>query len=371
VTTSRRDFLRISAGTAAALSLGFRSAPPPPAPLGRSLRLLILGGTSFLGPHQIRLALERGHSVSTFNRGRTRPALYPELFDRVEQLVGDRDSDLDALRGRSWDAVIDNSGHSVQWARASAELLADSVRNYVYVSSTGVYFPYHTVGATEELQPPLADDPPREVPSYGVMKALSEREVQRAFGDRAIIVRPNYIVGPGDTTDRFPYWPVRIAQGGEVLLPGGPSDIVQFMDVRDLTRFMFHLIEGGQTGVFNVGGPYPTPTTVTEMAYGIRAVTTEPVEWVWVDDYDFLREVGIGAMVPWVMPRGNSLGHTRVSYQKAVAHGMTYRPLADTVRDTLAWWASDAVPAERRAEPNFVLDREREARIIEAWRARG
>jgi len=203
------------------------------------------------------------------------------------------------------------------------------------------------------------------------MKTLSEREVQDAFGDRAIIVRPNYIVGPGDTSDRFPYWPVRIAGGGEVLVPGGFEDPVQFMDVRDLTEWMIRLVEEGVTGVFNVGGPFPRQATISETVFGIRAATTASVDWVWVDDYDFLSEVRLGAMVPWVMPRGRSLGHTRVNYDKAVAHGMAFRPLAVTTRDTLDWWASEAVTPERRAEPRFVLTLEREAEIIAAWRARG
>ena len=297
--------------------------------------------------------------------------MFPEVFERVEHLVGDRGSDLGALEGRSWDAVIDNSGQDVAWARASADLLADSVEHYLYVSSTGVFYPYLEVGLTERDQPPLADDPPRERPSYGVMKTLSEREVQRAFGERAIIVRPNYIVGPGDTTDRFPYWPVRIAGGGEVLVPGGYDDPVQFMDVRDLTDWMIHLLEWGRTGVFNAAGPFPKQASIAEMVYGIRAVTTEAVDWVWIDDYDFLSEHRVGAMVPWVMPRGNSLGHTRVNYDKAVANGLTHRPLATTVRDTLEWWASDAVDSQRRGEPRFVLTPEREAEIIAAWRARG
>jgi 2'-hydroxyisoflavone reductase len=378
MTSSRRDFLRVTAGAAAALAVpGSALAGGMPAAgaslvterPGRALRLLILGGTSFLGPHQIRYALERGHSISIFTRGRTRPRLHGELFDHVEHIEGDRDVSLDPLRGRTWDAVIDNSGQNVRWAAEAANLLRDSTRHYLYVSSTGVYLPYHTVGATEALQPLLADDPPRDPPSYGVMKALSEREVQRAYGDRAIIVRPAYIVGPGDTTDRFPYWPVRIAQGGEVLVPGGFHDPVLFMDVRDLTEWMIRLIEQGTTGVFNVGGPYPKQTTIAETVHGIRAVTTEHVDWVWIDDYDFLTSHRIGAMVPWVMPRGANLAHTRVNYDRAVAHGMTFRPLADTVRDTLDWWASDAVPPERRAAPRFVLTREREAEIIAAWRA--
>jgi 2'-hydroxyisoflavone reductase len=194
--------------------------------------------------------------------------------------------------------------------------------------------------------------------------------VQAAFGNRAIIVRPNYIVGPGDTTDRFPYWPVRIARGGEVLVPGTHDDPVQFIDVRDLTEWMVRLVEEGKTGVFNVGGPQQRQMTIAEMVYGIRAATTERVDWVWIPDYDFLQAQRLGAMVPWVMPRGNSLGHTRVNYEKAVANGLTFRPLAVTVKDTLDWWASDAVPAERRAAPRFALTPEREKEIIAAWRAR-
>jgi 2'-hydroxyisoflavone reductase len=367
---TRRSFLQLTG--AAAFAAGFAGGwRPAAARAPRALRLLILGGTSFIGPHQIRYALERGHTVSVFNRGRTRPLLYPELFDRVEHLEGDRNGNLDALRGRTWDAVIDNSGQNVQWVRDSANLLANAAGLYLFVSSTGVFWPYLTAGITEEVQPRLADDPPRDPPSYGVMKALSEREVQRAFGERALIVRPNYIVGPGDTTDRFPYWPVRIARGGEVLVPGGHGDPVQFMDVRDLTEWMIRLIEGGSTGVFNAGGPFPQQATISEMVYGIRAVTTAPVDWVWIDDYDFLSEMRLRALVPWVMPRGNSLGHTRINYDRAVAHGLAFRPLAVTVRDTLDWWESDAVPPERRAQPQFALTPEREAEVIAAWRAAG
>jgi 2'-hydroxyisoflavone reductase len=357
---------------AAAVALGAGDLRLEAAPKAeRSLRLLILGGTSFLGPHQVRYALERGHTVSVFNRGRTTPRMFPDLFERVEHIEGDRNGPLDALRGRSWDAVIDNSGQQVQWARTSAERLREAAANYLFVSSTGVFTPYLAVGITEDVQPRLADEPPRDPPSYGVMKALSEREVQRVFGDRAIIVRPNYIVGPGDTTDRFPYWPVRIARGGEVLVPGRYDDPVQFMDVRDLTEWMIRLIENGTTGVFNAGGPFQRQATIAEMVYGIRAVTDRRVDWVWIEDYEFLTAQRLRAMVPWIMPTGNSLGHTRINYDRAVANGLTFRPLAVTVRDTLDWWASDAVPAERRAQPNFVLTAEREAQIVAAWRARG
>jgi 2'-hydroxyisoflavone reductase len=378
MTQSRRTFLHLSAGTAAALALGFdgRGSPlsaaeaPSVGRSPKSLRVLVLGGTSFIGPHEIRYLLERGHTVSMFNRGRTKPLMFPEIFDKVEHLIGDRGGDLSALKGRTWDAVIDDSGQNVEWVRASARLLADKVKYYLFVSSTGVFLPYKTVGITEAVQPRLTDDPPQSPPSYGVMKARSEKEVERAFGARAIIVRPNYIVGPGDTTDRFPYWPVRIAEGGEVLVPGSHDDPVQFMDVRDLTEWMVHLIERGVTGVFNGGGPFYHQATIAEMVYAIRAVTDERVDWVWIGDYDFLTAQRVRYMVPWIMPVGDELGHTRIDFQKAVAHGLTFRPLATTVRDTLDWWASAAVGPERRAHPKFVLTREREAAIIAAWKAR-
>ncbi len=376
MTHTRRSFLQLSAGTAAALALGLdgrsnplAAAPLPGGPSVRPLRVLVLGGTSFVGPHLIHYLLQRGHEVSMFNRGRTKPLIFPKMFDRVEHLIGDRGGDLAALKGRTWDAVIDDSGQRVEWVHASAKLLANEVKYYQFVSSTGVFLPYETVDITEAVQPRLEDDPPQNPPSYGVMKARSEKEVERFFGDRAIIVRPNYIVGPGDTTDRFPYWPVRISEGGEVLVPGGCSDPVQFMDVRDLTEWMVHLVEQGVTGVFNGGGPFYHQANIAEMVYAIRAVTDKEVEWVWIDDYDFLKAHGITYMTPWIMPVGDELGHTRIDFQKAVAHGLTFRPLATTVRDTLDWWASDAVGPERRAHPKFVLTREREREIIRAWKA--
>ncbi len=244
---TRRDFLKTSAAAGGALGLGLAAASfrpargqaqagPRSAGQAAPMRILILGGTSFLGPHQIRYALERGHSITTFTRGQTTPRMFPEVFDRVEQLVGDRENDLRALEGRTWDVVIDNSGQWVEWARASAQLLKDVTDTYLFVSSTGVYLPYLTTDIEETTQLVLADDPPRDRPSYGVMKALSEIEVQQAYGDRALVVRPQYIVGPGDRSDRFPYWPMRMERGGEILVPGKKDDQVMLIEVRDLTE---------------------------------------------------------------------------------------------------------------------------------------
>lgn len=375
MTVSRRGFLVASAGAAGALSLG--SIPldarwvqsSSPRPRGAPGRILILGGTSFLGPHQVKTALERGYDVSIFNRGRTIPLMYPELFEHVEHLVGDRNGDLEALRGRTWDVVIDNSGQRVEWTRASATLLQHAVARYVYTSSTGVYYPYLTTDIRESVPPLLKDDPPQERPSYGVMKALSEIEVRQAFPNGAIVLRPGYIVGPGDTTDRFPYWPVRIARGGAVLVPGKLDDAVQYIDVRDLTDFLFRLVEDGETGTYNVVGP-ATTQTMAEFVYGVRAVTTTPTDWHWIDDYDFLTEQKLTDAIPWILPRGDELGSMRINNDAARARGLTFRPLATTAADVLEWWHSPAVSEQRRNHPRFVLTPARETEILAAWQAR-
>ena len=371
--TSRRSFLKTSAIAGGALGLGIRpasaAAGQPEArvtagrPRSAPMRILVLGGTGFIGPHQVRYAVERGHHVTIFTRGRRQA----DLPASVEYLVGDRDGQLGALEGKKWDAVIDNSATNPEWVRQSAQLLAGSAGRYMYVSSTGVFYPYLTTNIDESVQPALVDDPVTgETKSYGVQKSLSEREVQQAFGDRAIIIRPHFIVGPGDTTDRFPYWPVRIARGGEVLAPGRPTDPVQLIDVRDLTQWMVRMLEDGHTGVYNAAGPRGT-LTMAEMLYGIRAVTTADVTWTWVDDYDFLEANKVGGAVPWILLRGKMLGMTTIRSDRAIAKGLTYRPLAETARDTLAGWPP--VPEPRRTSPRFVFTPEREAELLAAWKA--
>lgn len=388
--TSRRDFLRASllAGGALGVGLGRASeasganvrgpdsnAPPPTSPAPHPLEILILGGTTFLGPHQIRYALDRGHSVSTFTRGQTQPTIYKSMFRDVEQLIGDRSGDHSALEGRRWDVVIDNSGRNVEWTRTSAELLQDS-GVYVYTSSTGVYLPYYGVDLREDRELVLEDPP--EVPedrrpSYGVMKALSERTVREIFGeDRSIVVRPTYIIGPSDPqVTRFPYWPVRMRRGGEVLVPGKADDPVQYIDVRDLTEWMIRLAESGTAGTFNVAGP-ASPLTMREFVHGVRAVTSAEVEWVHVDDYDFLMENSVQAMLPWLMPTGEYEGSARINMERAKANGLTFRPLAESAMDVLEWWDSDAVSDAQRSslmegERSMML---REPDIIAAWKGR-
>jgi 2'-hydroxyisoflavone reductase len=373
--TTRRDFLKTGAAAGGALLAGLgagcaraseraaaegtRAAAPT-----RPLDILVLGGTGFIGPHQVRHAVARGHKVTIFTRGRRQA----ELPASVEYLVGDRNGKLDALVGRRWDAVIDNSATNPDWVRQSAQLLKDAAGQYVYVSSTGVYYPYRTTDIDETVQPRLVADPPDDGSAkYGVAKALSEREAQSAFGDRATVVRPQFIVGPGDTTDRFPYWPVRVARGGEVLAPGRRTDPVQLIDARDLAEWMVRLVEQRRTGVFNAAGPRTT-LTMERFLEGVLAGTGADARYVWVEDYDFLAQHEVEGIVPWIMLRGDHLGMTSIDSGRAIAAGLTFRPLETTVRDTLAWWPT--VPAERREAPKFALTPEKEAEVLAAWRAR-
>lgn len=378
----RRRFLQELTGAAAGLTLLPRAAAAalPWAPAGAPLRILILGGTGFLGPHLVHQAVGRGHQVSIFTRGRREPGLFEESYANVEHLTGDRaEADgLAALRGRRWDAVIETSGYQHAWTQASTDLLEDATDRYLYVSSTGVYWPYHEVDIAEDGRVLLADDPPAEQPSYGVMKGLSEKEVRDAFGERATIVRPGYIVGPGDLTDRWTYWPVRIHRGGEILVPGLPSDPVQYIDVRDLTGWMVRLVEEGRGGTFNAVGP-ARAQTMAEFVYGVAATTSVPLSWTWIEDYEWLRSYplrtapdgttrGLGYAVPWLIPEGIDRGHMRIDNGRALAAGLTLRPLAETAADTVAWRLSDDAPQALREEPRYVLTAEQEADMLAAWK---
>src|SRR5215470_14005787 len=230
--TTRREFLKAGAVAGGALLSGASGPLLEAAPRTVSkarLDLLILGGTGFIGPHLVRLAVERGHKVTIFTRGKKNPDLPAE----VKRLVGDRDTNLEPLKGQRWDAVIDDSATKPERVRASATLLRDAAGRYLFTSSTGVYYPYLKRGVDETVAPHTeVADANDGSETYGVAKALSEKVVVETFGDRGLVVRPTYIVGPGDTTDRFPYWPVRLAQGGEVLAPGRRDDPMQIIDVR-------------------------------------------------------------------------------------------------------------------------------------------
>lgn len=374
--TTRRDLLRMGA---AAVVAGL--VPAPPARAQTPKHILLLGGTGFIGPHLVHAALARGHRVSMLNRGQRQPNQNAGDYARVEALRGDR-SQPDAyasLAGRQWDAVVDTATQ-LQWTREAVARLAGSTDRFMYVSSTGVFLPYRTVDITEGGPVPLTDIPPQDPPSYGVLKALSEEAVRKGLPGRDLIIRPGYIVGPGDTSDRFTYWPVRIARGGEVLVPGRKSDFVQYIDVRDLAEWMIRLIERDLAGTFNAVGP-ASGQTLLAFVEGLRPLASGPLAWTWIEDYEWLERyplrkpsagdrTGLTYAIPWVMAKGDDLGHVRISNRKAVAAGLRFRPLLTTARDTLEWRRSDAVPDALRKQPRYVLTPEQEQAMLSAWKNR-
>lgn len=340
-----------------------------------SLKILILGGTSFLGPHQIAYALKRGHHITTFTRGKTEPTIHQDLFANIEMLTGDRAGDLEALKNREWDAVIDNSGHNVEWTRASAQLLKDQSDIYLYTSSTGVYYPYLSDNISEEqnlvmIEPEDIEDEDEKLEYwYGVMKANSEKVTKEIFGaDRTIVVRPTYMIGPADKSNRFIHWPVRLAQGGEVLVPGKKEDPVQYIDVRDVAEWMIRLIEDKKAGTYNAVGPETVETMEGFMAKAGNSFDVEH-QWVWIDDYDFLKSHGVTYIVPWIMPEGNNYGSARINNQKALKDGLSLRTLQASISDTYNWWRSDAareIREKMETDANSVLKREES--ILAAWK---
>lgn len=366
---TRREFIQFAA-SGALVGLGLHGdSPVRPIPQDRrSLRILILGGTGFIGPHLVRYALARGHTVTLFNRGRTNTHLFPE----VEKLIGDRNGDLEALEGRTWDAVIDNSASTPIWVRNSAQLLKDSVNTYLFTSTRSVYSDVSRVSLNEETGPlHVVDramvDSGESIP-YGPAKVLCEMEANDALPGRTLIIRPGLIVGPGDTTDRFTYWPARIDRGGEVLAPGDPENPVMYIDVRDLAEWYVHLLEQGALGVLNALGP-ESPLSFAELLYGIRAITSSPIWFTWVDT-DFLLDRGIrpySDMPLWVPARGETAGFQRFDLSKPLAMGIKYRPLAVTARDTLDYHYSRPLERQQQMRPGVSAERERE--LLELWRA--
>ena len=345
----------------------------------KSLNILILGGTGFLGPHQVAYAISRGHKVTTFTRGKTEPSTNRNVFDQVEMLTGDRESDLTALYDRSWDVVIDNSGHKVEWTEKTAALLKSKCKHYMYVSSVSVYYPYYTADIKEdqelvlEMPAELEDENEKYVYDYGIMKANSELATLNHFGkERSYIIRPTFIIGPGDNSNRFIHWPVRLSQGGDVVVPGKKTDPVQYVDARDLAAWMIQLIENNAVGVYNGAGPEKRKSLETFMN---EATSTFNVDHnlVYIEDYEFLEENGLVFIVPWVISKGKFLGCSQANNAKAVATGLKCRPISETVKDTYDWWFSPEVNQKAKdkydADENSPLATEKE--VLSKWTSRG
>jgi 2'-hydroxyisoflavone reductase len=388
--TDRREFLRDAALLSGVLAFGRPGTRPlratsvrattPRAP--KPLEILILGGTGLTGPHQVRYALARGHKVTVFNRGRRNDLLPPG----VTALSGDRNlHQLDALRGKSWDVVIDNPSTVPFWVRDVGQVLRDRRKQYVLISTISVY---DTKGRTtlDENAPLLeytAGDPlavtlqevfknPETL--YGQMKTASEREARKWFGDRTTIIRPTLIVGPGDDSFRFTYWPYRIAKGGEILAPGDGTDHVQLIDARDLAEWTIRLIETDTVGTFNAAGP-ASALTMAEQLYGIRGALdgNRDVRFTWVST-EFLAMQKVtpwGDMPTWVPRTDPDYAGEQVDNHRAIAAGLTFRPLATSATDALEWFTAQPEAARAAMLKSAGLSAERERAALAAWHSAG
>jgi len=366
---TRRQFIKLSG--AGALALAARSTSLFAEKTMNPMRILILGGTGFTGPYQVRFALSRGHKVTTFNRGKTHPG---ELPVEVEQLIGDRNGKLDPLKDRQWDVVIDNPTTLPVWVRDVAQILKGNVERYVFTSTISVYGEVRTGvdenAPTEKYQ---GVDPYKETleamrasgyKTYGPLKALSEKEAEKWFPGKTLIIRPGLIVGPRDETDRFTYWPVRIDRGGEVIAPGNRNDPVQFIDARDLAEWTIRMAENRETGIYNATGPAKA-LGIGGMLDGIKDAEKSNASFAWVNE-DFLTQQKVQ---PWSdMPvwTGKDSALARTNIDRALSKGLTFRSLADTARDTLAWFKS--LPQDRQSKSRAGLTADREAEVLKAWK---
>jgi 2'-hydroxyisoflavone reductase len=364
----RRDLLFGSLALAACASAP--KPEPKAAPVPRTpKRILILGGTGFLGPHVVDAARARGHTITLFNRGKTHPGLFPD----VEKLHGDRDGHLEALAGRTWDVVVDTSGYFPRIVRASAELLAPNVGHYIFISTISVYASEDKVGADETAPVATIADPTIEKvtdTSYGALKALCEQAAEAAMPGRVANLRPGLIIGPGDPTGRFSHWPSRMAEGGEVLAPGDGTTPVQYIDGRDLGAWIVRVAEDKTVGVFNAFGPEQR-ITMREVLEACNHATGEHAKLVWVDAaFLAAQKVTEWADMPmWADAKGENAGFGTRSNRRAIAAGLTSRPIGDTARDTLSWLST--VDEEHRAKyRSSGIARDRELAVLEAWKTR-
>ncbi len=383
----RRTFLKQSAVLGGALGLGLPAVaqaftadgvrplayrPETGSAQPKPLRILILGGTGFIGPQQVEYALARKHAVTLFNRGQTNAGIFPS----VPRILGDRNvaNGHDGLKSGTWDVVIDNPTRNPAWVRGAGEALKGRVGQYIFVSTISVFSDYSKPGMDENGPLNAPADPSvwasNDGKDYGPNKVRCEMEAKTQFGeDKLTIVRPGLIVGPGDLSDRFSYWPVRIDKGGEILAPGTPNDPAQYIDVHDLSEWIVRTGENHTLGTFNATGP-KGPTTMAEMLYGIKSVTTSDARFTWVPA-DFLAEQQVRAwsdMPVWQPAFGRTAGFMAVNCQKAYAAGLTFRPLAETAKSTLDWYKTRPAAEQEKARAGIAPDKEKA--VLAAWHAK-
>jgi 2'-hydroxyisoflavone reductase len=360
--TTRREVLKMGALLTVSDAVGAFSAD------AQSRTLLILGGTGFIGPHLTAEAQRRGWRVTHFNRGKTAAG----GVEGVESLVGDRKGQLDTLRGRKWDAVIDDTGYIPKYVKLSSELLAPNVGYCLFISSISAYASFAKPNDERSPTGTLENPDTEEVTdtTYGPMKALCEQYASTAFRGRVSIVRPGYIVGPLDPTDRFTYWPVRASKGGEMLAPGTPQDPIQVIDVRDLTRWMMSLVASRRNGSFNVDSPPGAFTMGALISASQKQSPQAGTRVTWIPE-DFLAAHWKAEeldLPPWSPTKGESAGASLTSVKRALESGLQCRPLDETVRDTLRWFQT--LPSERQAKLRAGLDAVKETQTLRDWHSR-
>jgi 2'-hydroxyisoflavone reductase len=365
---TRRAFI-VSALAAALAARASRASAADATAASAVPTLLVLGGTGFLGPHIVEAAMRRGHRVTLFNRGKTNPGLFPQL----EKLVGDRNTDLHELEGRRWDAVVDTSGYLPSEVTRSAMLLAPNIGRYVFVSTTAVYARLDQPDLDESAPVSTLRDASTEVmtaESFGALKAMCEQAVERALPGRALSLRAGLLAGPGDPTDRFTYWPVRVKRGGEVLCPGRPDDPVQLIDARDFADFALGAIERKLAGPYNVDAPAGA-LAIGKLIESCKRLLNPKARLTWVPAEFLARsKIAGGTDLPvWSPAEGDEAGFGRLSSAKAIADGLKFRPLDTTIRDTLAWFESQ--PDERTTLLRAGLAPAREAAVLAAFHAGG
>lgn len=368
----RRKFLTTSLLGGAAMAAGCAPDAVPEQEVAAKvispLKILVLGGTGFIGPHMVREALRRGHEVSLFNRGRTNNELFPDL----QLFKGDRNNGLEPLQGGQWDVIVDNSGYVPRHVADSARLLSTQASHYLFVSTISVYAVSPAPITEASPLATMEDESAEEVTgdTYGPMKALCEQRVLTEFGaDRTTILRPTYICGPGDRTDRYTYWPVRTSRGGEMLWPGSPDDDIQIIDVRDFANFTVHCLEQKTVGIFNTVTPLAS-FKMGDLLEDSLAVTAADMTPVWVDrEFIADNEVAAEGAIPiWEDPQGEYATLSLVDGTPAVAAGLLNRPTRETARDTLSWWKTQ--PDSRTETLRAGLSAEKEAAVLQSWHER-
>jgi 2'-hydroxyisoflavone reductase len=369
ISVNRREAMMMASAAAATLLAGQSfGAQTKSEDKVKPLKVLILGGTGLIGPHLVRELSARGHQLTLLNRGKRNPGMFPN----IETLLGDRNGPLDVLQGREWDVVVDNSGYLPAQVKQSTQVLKDRVRHYIYVSSISAYVDLTPPGIDEDYPLAQLKDPNvTEITNdtYGGLKAACERLVEETFGTtRQAVIRPSYIVGPGDSSDRFTYWPVRTARGGEMLAPGTALDPVQFVDVRDLAEFMRGCVERSVAGRYNACNP-PGAVTMGDLLDTSKRVSKSNASFAWASQ-SFLEQnkaLESGEIPIWSPTTGKEAGATLVSSARAVAQGLRFRDLETTVRDTLAW--HEQRPADQKSKLRAGLTAEREATLLKQLKA--